>query len=59
LQSKLSDADALIEKGFALCKSSFSKIASSPNLAERDRLKKEVRAFATYKLTYKLSYVIA
>lgn len=56
LQSKLTEADRLIEEGFFKLRSLLSS-GGSP--LDKDILKREVRALATFKLTFKLSFVIA
>lgn len=53
LKSNLSEADHLIDEGFQLCKAQHSM------LSNRDHLKRDVRAFATFKLALNLSQAIA
>lgn len=55
LDSRLKEADKLIEEGFHACKT----LIGSQEPEVKDKLKKCARAFANYKLTHRISSISA
>jgi hypothetical protein len=60
LISKLSEADKLIERGLSLCREELAALSSggTPTVL-KERFKKDVRAYSTYRLTQKISLTVA